>query len=207
MDGPPEADRAGNAVRGTAALHACRPAPLRPLPPRLPPRPAPPLNPSPPSPRAARAVPCLSRASDLEAYDPSSEFALAGDEDGWTATHRDPAADGGGGDGGGGGEEAIPSIEEDEEEEAAAAAAGEASGGSGAGAARARARSRALHARLAPRCLLCCFAASMPVGPRFGWQHCGLQRRPRSPPPNAPGFRQAAPPPRQLRGTMTTSRT
>lgn len=37
-------------------------------------------------------VPCLSRATELENYDPKSEFALAGDDDGWVATHKDPAA-------------------------------------------------------------------------------------------------------------------
>lgn len=39
------------------------------------------------------AVPCLSRASDLERYDPKNEFALAGDEEGWVATHQDPQGD------------------------------------------------------------------------------------------------------------------
>jgi hypothetical protein len=75
-------------------------------------------------------------------YDPQSEFALGGDEDGWTATHRDPAADaagsGGGGDGPGngatggrrGGDDGIPSLDDDDDEPAAAAAA---AGGSGAG--------------------------------------------------------------------------
>ncbi len=38
-------------------------------------------------------VPCLSRASDLERYDPKTEFALDGDDDGWTATHKDPTSD------------------------------------------------------------------------------------------------------------------
>jgi hypothetical protein len=38
-------------------------------------------------------LPCLSRASDIERYDPRSEFALAGDEEGWVATHQDPAGD------------------------------------------------------------------------------------------------------------------
>eukprot|EP00775_Hariotina_reticulata_P010379 gene10379-10537_t len=42
-----------------------------------------------------RGVPCLSRASDIEKYDPKSEFALAGEEDGWVATHQDPTADSG----------------------------------------------------------------------------------------------------------------
>ncbi|KAF8073057.1 PXM16 [Scenedesmus sp. PABB004] len=40
-----------------------------------------------------RRVPCLSRAAELERYDPGSEFALAGDDDGWVATHQDPQAD------------------------------------------------------------------------------------------------------------------
>lgn len=40
------------------------------------------------------AVPCLSRASDIEKYDPKSEFALGGDDEGWVATHQDPAAAG-----------------------------------------------------------------------------------------------------------------
>jgi hypothetical protein len=39
------------------------------------------------------SVPCLSRASEIERYDPKSEFALAGEEDGWVATHQDPTAD------------------------------------------------------------------------------------------------------------------
>lgn len=38
-------------------------------------------------------MPCLSRASDIEKYDPKSEFALAGDEEGWVATHQDPKGD------------------------------------------------------------------------------------------------------------------
>jgi hypothetical protein len=43
--------------------------------------------------RATPPVPCLSRASDLERYDPGSEFALAGDDDGWVATHQHPTSD------------------------------------------------------------------------------------------------------------------
>lgn len=39
-----------------------------------------------------RGVPCLSRASDIEKYDPRSEFALGGDDEGWVATHQDPAS-------------------------------------------------------------------------------------------------------------------
>jgi ubiquitin-like-conjugating enzyme ATG3 len=44
-------------------------------------------------------VPCLRRAADLEraavpgsggALDPKSEYALSGEDEGWTATHRDP---------------------------------------------------------------------------------------------------------------------
>lgn len=71
------------------------------------------------------AVPCLSRAADLERYDPQSEFALGGDEDGWTATHRDPQADAAA-EGGtkGRAEDNIPSLD-DEEEETAGAGAGE----------------------------------------------------------------------------------
>lgn len=38
-------------------------------------------------------MPCLSRASDIEKYDPKSEFALGGDDEGWVATHQDPTAD------------------------------------------------------------------------------------------------------------------
>ncbi len=39
------------------------------------------------------AVPSMRRAKDLEQYDPNSEFALGGEEDGWTATHNDPVAE------------------------------------------------------------------------------------------------------------------
>lgn len=35
----------------------------------------------------------MRRAAELEAYDPESEFTLGGDEEGWTATHNDPAGD------------------------------------------------------------------------------------------------------------------
>ena len=38
-----------------------------------------------------RAVPCMRRAEEFESYDPQSEYALAGDEEGWVATHSDPA--------------------------------------------------------------------------------------------------------------------
>jgi hypothetical protein len=61
-------------------------------------------------------VPCLSRATDVEQYDPASEFALGGDEDGWVATHQNPAADRKPGQP----EEEIPSMED----EAAGTAAG-----------------------------------------------------------------------------------
>jgi len=63
-----------------------------------------------------RNVPCLSRATDLEQYDPASEFALGGDEDGWVATHKNPAADRQPGQP----DDEIPSIED----EVAGAAAG-----------------------------------------------------------------------------------
>lgn len=36
-------------------------------------------------------MPCVKRAKELENYDPNSEFSLGGDEEGWTATHNDPA--------------------------------------------------------------------------------------------------------------------
>lgn len=39
------------------------------------------------------AVPCLSRATELERYDPGTEFSLAGEEEGWVATHSDPVTD------------------------------------------------------------------------------------------------------------------
>jgi hypothetical protein len=83
-----------------------------------------PAPPPPPPP-----VPCLSRAADLERYDPQSEFALAGDEDGWTATHRDPGTDAAAAGGGGGDDEGIPSLDEDAEAAAPAAAAGKAGAG------------------------------------------------------------------------------
>lgn len=38
-----------------------------------------------------RGVPCMKRATELESYNENSEFALTGDEEGWVATHRDPA--------------------------------------------------------------------------------------------------------------------
>jgi hypothetical protein len=37
------------------------------------------------------AVPCLRRASEMEKSG-NAEFALGGDEEGWVATHQDPAA-------------------------------------------------------------------------------------------------------------------
>lgn len=43
--------------------------------------------------RSPAAVPCLSRASEVEKYDPKSEFVLSGDDDGWVATHQDPKGD------------------------------------------------------------------------------------------------------------------
>ncbi len=42
-------------------------------------------------------VPCLKRATELEGYNPNSEFAVGGGEEGeegWVATHSDPAAAG-----------------------------------------------------------------------------------------------------------------
>ncbi|MEW5317645.1 MAG: hypothetical protein WDW38_008927 [Sanguina aurantia] len=38
-----------------------------------------------------RNVPCMRRATDIDNYDPNSEFVLEGDEEGWVATHNDPA--------------------------------------------------------------------------------------------------------------------
>mmetsp|Transcript_2151 Transcript_2151/g.3487 ORF Transcript_2151/g.3487 Transcript_2151/m.3487 type:complete len:308 (+) Transcript_2151:85-1008(+) len=37
-----------------------------------------------------RGVPCLSRATEFEQYNPNSEYALGGDEEGWVATHKAP---------------------------------------------------------------------------------------------------------------------
>lgn len=73
-----------------------------------------------------RNVPCLSRAADLQQYDPQSEFAMGGDDDGWTATHRDPQGDAGAA-AAGLGEEEVPTLEEEEEggQQAAAAAVAE----------------------------------------------------------------------------------
>lgn len=33
----------------------------------------------------------MRRATDIDNYDPNSEFVLGGDEEGWVATHNDPA--------------------------------------------------------------------------------------------------------------------
>jgi hypothetical protein len=38
------------------------------------------------------AVPCTRRASELENYDPNSEFSVGEDGDDWVATHTDPNA-------------------------------------------------------------------------------------------------------------------
>lgn len=67
------------------------------------------------------AVPCMKRASDVEAYNPNTEFALGGDEDGWVATHRDPALPAQPGTG----DDAIPSIDDDEAGGKGAEAGGE----------------------------------------------------------------------------------
>mmetsp|Transcript_30646 Transcript_30646/g.78256 ORF Transcript_30646/g.78256 Transcript_30646/m.78256 type:complete len:314 (-) Transcript_30646:268-1209(-) len=68
-----------------------------------------------------RNVPCVKRASEVESYNPNSEFALGGDEEGWVATHNDPnaaparkAA----------GDDAIPSIDDAAGSAPSAAAAG-----------------------------------------------------------------------------------
>jgi hypothetical protein len=79
------------------------------------------------------AVPCLSRASDLEKYDSKSEFALGGDEEGWVATHKDPGS-------AAAGSSAAAAAQEDDipdldAEENPAAAAGSAGGQGGAAAA------------------------------------------------------------------------
>lgn len=60
------------------------------------------------SPPCYHAVPCLKRASEVEAYNLNSEFALGGDDEGWVATHNDPNA----APARKGGDEAIPSIDE-----------------------------------------------------------------------------------------------
>lgn len=43
---------------------------------------------------ASLAVPCLKRATELEGYNPNSEFDVGGGEgeDAWVATHSNPAA-------------------------------------------------------------------------------------------------------------------
>jgi hypothetical protein len=63
---------------------------------------------------------------ELEKYDPASEFALGGDEEGWVATHQDPAGKAAGAAAkaaAGGGEDDIPTLEEDPPTQPAAAAA------------------------------------------------------------------------------------
>ena len=73
------------------------------------------------------AVPCLSRASEIERYDPKSEFALAGDDEGWVATHQDPGAAGAAG-GSGNAADDIPDLDEapaQQQTATAAAASGE----------------------------------------------------------------------------------
>ncbi|KAF6262497.1 autophagy protein [Scenedesmus sp. NREL 46B-D3] len=82
-----------------------------------------------------RHVPCLSRASEIEKYDPKSEFALGGDDEGWVATHQDPGSAGGAAAAAAAGQEDdIPDLDA-EEPGAAAAAAGSASQQAGAAAA------------------------------------------------------------------------
>ncbi|KAF5839299.1 autophagocytosis protein AUT1-like protein [Dunaliella salina] len=54
-----------------------------------------------------RNVPCLRRAADMEAGALQSEYTLGGEEDGWVATHRDPALAGTAD-----AEEAIPSLDD-----------------------------------------------------------------------------------------------
>ena len=83
-----------------------------------------------------RGVPCLRRAADLEraadaagagagagaaGFDPKREYALSGEDEGWTATHRDPAA--------GAATGAAGAAAGEEEQRAAAAAAAAAPGG------------------------------------------------------------------------------
>jgi hypothetical protein len=72
------------------------------------------------------AVPCLSRASDLEKYDPKSEFALGGDEEGWVATHQDPgsAAAGSSSAAAASQEDDMPDLDAEETPAAAAGSAG-----------------------------------------------------------------------------------
>ncbi|WIA09304.1 hypothetical protein OEZ85_008711 [Tetradesmus obliquus] len=75
-----------------------------------------------------RHVPCLSRASDIEKYDPKSEFVLGGDDEGWVATHKDPgSAAGGSAAAAAAQEDDIPDLDADEPPAAAVAAAGSAS--------------------------------------------------------------------------------
>jgi hypothetical protein len=77
------------------------------------------------------AVPCLSRASDIEKYDPKSEFALAGDDEGWVATHQDPA--GAGAAAAAAAADDIPDLDDTPAGGAAAAAAGSSSAQAGTG--------------------------------------------------------------------------
>jgi hypothetical protein len=82
------------------------------------------------------AVPCLSRASDLEKYDPKSEFALGGDEEGWVATHQDPgsAAAGSSAAAAAAQEDDIPDLDAEEAPTAAAAGGAGRQGGAAAAA-------------------------------------------------------------------------
>jgi len=63
-----------------------------------------------------RGVPCLRRAADLERAAPPGggdargEYALAGEDEGWTATHRDPRAAGGAAASGSGTASAAPAA-------------------------------------------------------------------------------------------------
>ncbi|GAX77733.1 hypothetical protein CEUSTIGMA_g5176.t1 [Chlamydomonas eustigma] len=81
-----------------------------------------------------RGVPCTRRASELETYDPNSEFSISGYGDEWVATHSDPHAshdrtehipsiDDTGPSQGGKGDDAIPDLSEleiqEEDDEAA----------------------------------------------------------------------------------------
>lgn len=71
-------------------------------------------------------VPCLSRATDLERYDPRSEFALGGDDEGWVATHQDPAA---AASTAAAGHDDMPDLDEAPTAAAAGSSGGEGSGG------------------------------------------------------------------------------
>jgi hypothetical protein len=87
------------------------------------------------------AVPCLSRATDIEKYDPKSEFALGGDEEGWVATHKDPdsATAGSAAAAAAAQEEDIPDLDAEDPPAVTAAAAGSAGQPGGAAAAAAAA--------------------------------------------------------------------